>query len=72
MGKKFKVIILETKGLRVKGDDHSSYLADLLSQNLNSHSQDGWQLEFITPSMTSDGNLVKMMVTLSRDSKNNS
>jgi hypothetical protein len=69
MVKEYKVIVLGPEGLRVKGDDNSEVIAKLLSQELNIHSKDGWMLANLVPTMTSQGSVVKLIVTLARNTK---
>jgi len=40
-----------------------------LSQQLNTHAENGWSLSKLVPTMTSQGSVVKLIVTLTRDKK---
>ena len=62
----YKTVIVSPSGLRVKGDDHSQELAELLSKNNNELAKVGWRVISINPSMTSQGAVVKMLITLER------
>ncbi len=62
----YKVFIIEPEGIRVKGDDYSNILSNLLSGKLNDVSKDGWTLSSIVPSMISDGCVVKLIVTIEK------
>ncbi len=69
MFQEYKVFVLGPEGLRVKGDDNSSVIAKQLSQQLNTHAENGWSLSKLVPTMTSQGSVVKLIVTLTRDKK---
>ncbi len=58
------------EGLRVKGDDNSDVISKLLNQKLNFYSDKGWQLAKLVPTMTSEGSVVKLIVTLHREKIN--
>ncbi|OUU09192.1 MAG: hypothetical protein CBC00_06855 [Verrucomicrobia bacterium TMED40] len=62
----YKTVVVSPSGLRVKGDDHSKELAELLSKNNNKLAKAGWRLISMNPSMTSQGAVVKMLITLER------
>lgn len=68
----YKTVIVSPSGLRVKGDDHSQELAELLSKNNNELAKRGWRVISINPSMTSQGAVVKMLITLERKIEGNS
>jgi hypothetical protein len=65
--KEYKVFVLGPEGLRVKGDDNSDVISKLLSHRLNLYSGKGWQLAKLVPTMTSEGSVVKLIVTLHRE-----
>jgi hypothetical protein len=69
MVKEYKVFVLGPEGLRVKGDDNSQFIAKLLTQELNKHAENGWSLSKLVPTMTSQGSVVKLIVTIVRDKK---
>ena len=62
----YKTVVVSPSGLRVKGDDHSTELAELLSRNNNKLAKAGWRVKSIIPSMTSQGAVVKLLITLER------
>ena len=66
MKKDYKTLVVEPKGIRVKGDDHSDTLASLTESKLNLYSADGWKLVSVIPSTVSDGNVVKLIVVLKK------
>ena len=68
----YKTVVISPIGLRVKGDDHSKELAELLSKNSNELSKEGWRVLSTIPSMTSQGAVVKMLITLERKNKEDS
>ena len=70
MLQEYKVFVLGPEGLRVKGDDNSSVIATQLTQKLNLHAENGWSLSKLVPTMTSQGSVVRLIVTLARDKKN--
>ena len=69
MVKEYKVFVLGPEGLRVKGDDNSQVISKLLTQELNKNAENGWSLSKLVPTMTSQGSVVKLIVTLVRDNK---
>ena len=70
MTKEYKVFVVGPEGLRVKGDDNSDVISKLLNQKLNFYSDKGWQLAKLVPTMTSEGSVVKLIVTLHREKIN--
>ena len=59
MSSTYKTVVVSTKGLRIKGDDTSAELAVSIDQKSNEMSDDGWSLLSITPSLMSEGALIK-------------
>jgi hypothetical protein len=55
--------VVTTKGLRIKGDDTSLEIASIIDEKSNKMSQDGWELFSITPSLLSEGALIKLLLT---------
>ena len=66
MAKIYKSIIVSPKGLRIKGDDLSTLLAKSLDEECNKFSDNGWKLVSVLPSLTSQGAVVKLLVTFAR------
>jgi len=67
MSKSYKTLVVSTKGLRIKGDDTSADLAVIIDQKSNEMSKDGWVLLSITPSLMSEGALIKLMLTFMKN-----
>jgi len=67
MSKSYKTLVVSTKGLRIKGDDTSAELAVIIDQKSNEMSKDGWVLLSITPSLMSEGALIKLMLTFMKN-----
>ena len=67
MSKSYKTIVVSTKGLRIKGDDTSGELAVIIDQKSNEMSKEGWVLLSITPSLMSEGALIKLMLTFMKN-----
>lgn len=67
MSKSYKTLVVSTKGLRIKGDDTSGELAVIIDQKSNEMSKDGWVLLSITPSLMSEGALIKLMLTFMKN-----
>jgi len=63
MPKLYKTELISVQGFRVKGDDTSNQLACLIDQKCNKMSNLGWELFSITPSLTSEGALLKLLLT---------
>jgi hypothetical protein len=59
---KYKTKVIEPKGLRVKGDDTSIQLANILENEANDQLMNGWVVKSVLPSLTSDGALLKLIV----------
>lgn len=58
----YKVEVVECKGIRIKGDDTSYKLAEVLEKRSNSCAKTGWKIHSIIPSLTSEGALLKFLV----------
>ena len=67
MSKSYKTLVVSTKGLRIKGDDTSGELAVIIDQKSNEMSKEGWVLLSITPSLMSEGALIKLMLTFMKN-----
>lgn len=66
----YKTTTISPDGIRVKGDDISIKIADLLDDLCNEHANNGWRVISIVPSMKSEGAVIKMLVTFERLKKN--
>ena len=67
MSLEYKTIVVSPDGLRVKGDDHSNELAKILTKNMSELAKEGWRVISLIPSMTSQGAVVKMLITAERN-----
>jgi len=63
----YKSISLTPDGIRVKGDDLTEKLAEMINEKSNSHSRNGWRLISIIPSLMSEGAVVRLLVTFERE-----
>lgn len=67
MSSSYKTLVVKAKGIRIKGDDTSSELAleiDLKSMQMD---KEGYKLLSITPSLMSEGALIKVMLTFVKE-----
>jgi hypothetical protein len=62
----YKTITVSPDGIRVKGDDISDKIADLMNDLSNKYGSDHWKLVSIIPSMKSEGAVTKLLVTFER------
>lgn len=62
MSTTYKTELVSVHGFRVKGDDTSQQLADLVDEKCNTMSSSGWELLSVVPSLTSEGVLVKLLL----------
>ncbi|MEC8865178.1 MAG: DUF4177 domain-containing protein [Verrucomicrobiota bacterium] len=67
MSLEYKTIVVSPSGLRVKGDDHSNELAEILTKSMSELAKEGWRVISLIPSMTSQGAVVKMLITAERN-----
>ena len=67
MSLEYKTIVVSPCGLRVKGDDHSNELAEILTKSMSELAKEGWRVISLIPSMTSQGAVVKMLITAERN-----
>ena len=65
----YKVKIISSPGMRVKGDDVSEKLSNILELECNKLSEEGWRVISILPTISSEGAVSKLMVTLERRKK---
>ena len=66
----YKTKVIEPKGLRVKGDDTSIQLANILEKEANNLLTKGWAVNSVLPSLTSDGALLKLIVLFEKTKVN--
>ena len=67
MTSSYKTLVIQTKGMRIKGDDTSSELALEIDQKSMEMSQEGFKLLSVTPSLLSEGALIKVMLTFVKE-----
>ena len=63
----YQSIIVKVPGLKVKGDDTSSKMSDMIGEVTNIQAKEGWKLVQITPALVRDGALQKVIVTMEKD-----
>ena len=63
----YKTIVVSTRGLRIKGDDTSGELVEVIDIRSNKMSEKGWKLFSVTPSLMSEGALIKLMLTFVKE-----
>ena len=68
MKSSYKTIVIKAKGIRIKGDDTSSELALEIDQKSKEMSTQGFKLLAVTPSLMSEGALIKVMLTFVKES----
>lgn len=68
MKSSYKTIVIRAKGIRIKGDDTSSELALEIDQKSKEMSTQGFKLLAVTPSLMSEGALIKVMLTFVKES----
>jgi hypothetical protein len=62
----YKTVSISPVGIRIKGDDISEKLADLLNNRSNELGKKRWRLLSILPSLKSEGAVAKLLVTFER------
>ena len=67
MSSSYKTIVIQTKGMRIKGDDTSSELAMEIDQESTEMGKEGFKLLSVTPSLLSEGALIKVMLTFVKE-----
>ena len=68
MKSSYKTIVIRAKGIRIKGDDTSSELALEIDLKSKEMSAQGFKLLAVTPSLMSEGALIKVMLTFVKES----
>ena len=62
----YQTISISPEGIRIKGDDVSDKLADLLNKKSNELGAEKWRLISILPSLQSEGAVAKLLIILER------
>ena len=62
----YKTVSIFPEGMRVKGDDVTEKLTDLLNARCSEYAEVGWRVISVLPSMKSEGAVAKLMVTFER------
>lgn len=62
----YKTISLSPKGIRIKGDDLSGKLAELLNKRSNEFGKKNWRIISILPSLKSEGAVTKLLITFEK------
>ena len=70
MSATYRSIIVKVPGLKVKGDDTSLKMSEMIEETANLESLNGWKLIQITPALVRDGSLQKVILTMVRDKVN--
>ena len=65
--KTYKTCVITPKGMRIKGDDTSLEIASIIDEKSNQMCKDGWELFSITPSLHSEGALIKLLLTFVKE-----
>jgi hypothetical protein len=63
----YKTLVVKAKGIRIKGDDTSSELALEIDRKSMQMDKEGYKLLSITPSLMSEGALIKVMLTFVKE-----
>ncbi len=66
----YKTISFSPDGIRIKGDDVSEKLSDLLNESFDIYAKQNWRVISILPSMKSEGAVIKVLVTFERATRN--
>ena len=66
MLRKYKSIIVKVPGIKVKGDDTSGKMSDMISDVANDHAKQGWKLLQVIPALIRDGALQKVIITMEK------
>ena len=67
MSRKYQSIIVSIPGLKVKGDDTSSKMSNMIAEVANAQAKQGWKLISITPALVRDGALQKVIITMEKN-----
>ena len=66
----YKSVIVKVPGLKVKGDDTSAKMSEMIEEVLNNESSKGWKLMQITPALVREGYLQKVILTMEKEKSN--
>jgi len=67
MSSSYKTLVVKAKGIRIKGDDTSSELALEIDRKSMQMDKEGYKLLSVTPSLMSEGALIKVMLTFVKE-----
>ena len=67
MKSSYKTTVIRAKGIRIKGDDTSSELALEIDEKSNEMCAQGLKLLSVTPSLMSEGALIKVILTFVKE-----
>ena len=62
----YKTISISPEGIRIKGDDLSGKLAELLNKRSNEFGKKNWRIISILPSLKSEGAVTKLLITFEK------
>ena len=65
--KTYKTCVVTPNGMRIKGDDTSLEIASIIDEKSNQMCKEGWELFSITPSLLSEGALIKLLLTFVKE-----
>ena len=66
MSRTYQSIIVSVPGLKIKGDDTSDQLSEMITEISNRHAKGGWKLIQVTPALVRDGALQKVIITMEK------
>ena len=67
MKSSYKTTVIRAKGIRIKGDDTSSELALEIDEKSNEMCAQVFKLLSVTPSLMSEGALIKVILTFVKE-----
>ena len=66
LGFEYKTITIIPDGIRIKGDDISDKITELMNKVFNEYGKCNWKVISIFPSLKSEGAVTKLLVTFER------
>ena len=66
----YQSVIVKVPGLKVKGDDTSTKMSEMIEEVLNNESSKGWKLMQITPALVREGSLQMVTLTMEKEKTN--
>ena len=66
MSRTYQSIVISVPGLKIKGDDTSDQLSEMITEISNRHAKRGWKLIQVTPALVRDGALQKVIITMEK------